>query len=35
MMHPDLHGHDVSSGVYIIMLQWGVQRQLRKVVLLR
>jgi hypothetical protein len=31
----DLSGHDVSSGVYIIILQWGVHRQFRIAVMLR
>jgi len=31
----DTFGHNVSSGVYIIILQWGVHRQLRKAVMLR
>lgn len=31
----DMTGTDVSSGVYIISLQWGVHRQLRKAVMLR
>ena len=31
----DIQGIDCSSGVYIIILQWGVHRQLRKIALLR
>jgi hypothetical protein len=31
----DNHGKNCSSGVYVIILQWGVHRQLRKVVMLR
>ena len=31
----DINGKDCSSGVYIIILQWGVHRQLRKIALLR
>ena len=31
----DVYEKNVSSGVYIVNLQWGVHRQLRKVVLLR